>query len=100
MSFAQSVDEAVEWACRENLLDGYIRSQKMEVRAMLLTEFDEEKFKRVSHRNGVREGREEKAVETAINMLKKKYPPTEISEITDLPVEKILELQKSIPVGA
>ena len=35
----------------------------MEVRAMLLTEFDEEKFKRVLHRNGVREGREEKAVE-------------------------------------
>ena len=67
---------------------------------MLLTEFDEEKFKRVSHRNGVREGREEKSVETAIKMLQKKYPPNEISEITDLSIEKILELQKSIPVGA
>ena len=65
---------------------------------MLLTEFDEEKFKRVSHRNGVREGREEKAVETAINMLKKKYPLDAIKDISRLSEAHIRKLAKSLGV--
>ena len=101
MSFEQSVDEAVEWACRENLLDGYIRAQKMEVRAMLLTEFDEEKFKRVSHRNGVREGREEKAVEDAILLIKEYNESPEVAaKKMNAPLEKVLELQKKETVRA
>ena len=40
------------------------------------------------------EGALQKAIEAAINMLKKKYPASEISEITGLPLEQILELQK------
>ena len=46
------------------------------------------------------EGRQEKAVEAAENMLKKKYPVSDISEITGLPLEKVLELQKEIVVNA
>ncbi len=34
-------------------------------------------------------------METAIKMLKMKYPLKDISEITGLPQEKILELQKT-----
>ena len=70
----------------------------MEVRAMLLTEFDEEKFKRVSHRNGVREGREEKAVEDAIEFLKEGDSAEKISRCIGLPLEKVMELQKEITV--
>ena len=44
-------------------------------------------------------GKEAKAIETATNMLKKKYPPNDISEITGLTLEKVLELQKSTPVS-
>ena len=43
---------------------------------------------------GIQQGAQQKAVETAINMLKREYPVKDISEITNLPVEKILELQK------
>ena len=49
---------------------------------------------------GLQEGAQNKAVEDATNMLKKEYPTSDICEITGLPLEKILELQKSIPVKA
>lgn len=46
------------------------------------------------------EAREEKAIETAKNMLIKNYPTNEVSELTGLPLEKVLELQKSTSVEA
>lgn len=46
------------------------------------------------------EGAQQKAVEDAKRMLIKKYPTDDITEITGLPLEKVLELQKSIPVKA
>ena len=62
----------------------------------LLTEYDEE----ASIRGWIRDGRQEQALETAANMLRKKYPVTEISELTGLPQEQILELQKKVTVQA
>ena len=47
-----------------------------------------------------KEATEQKAFETATNMLKKKYPTSDISEITGLPLEQVLELQKTIFVQA
>ena len=47
MGKEEAVDEAVKWAIKENLLDGFFRKQKAEVTGMSLTEFDEEEFKRV-----------------------------------------------------
>ena len=49
---------------------------------------------------GLQEGAQNKAVEAATNMLKKKYPTSDICEITGLPLEKVLELQKEIAVQA
>ncbi len=34
--------EAIDWACKENLLDVFIRELKSEVIAMCLTEYDKE----------------------------------------------------------
>jgi|GEM_PF-6566907 len=39
-------------------------------------------------------------MEDATNMLRKRYPASDISEITGLPLEQVLELQKQIPVNA
>ena len=50
--------------------------------------------------DGLEKGHQEKAVEDATNMLRKNYPTSDISEITGLPLEKVLELQKSIFVKA
>ena len=68
---------------------------------MLLTEFDEEKFKRVSHRNGVREGREEKAVEDAVLLIKEYNESPEVAaKKMNAPLDKVLELQKEVTAQA
>ena len=66
MNINQSVDEAVDWACEQNLLEGYIKEQKAEVKAMLLTEYDEEAHIKL-WRN---EGRQQMAEEAAVRFLK------------------------------
>ena len=62
----------------------------------LLTEYNEEASIRCWLRDGVIQGK----LEDAANMLKKKYPTSDISEITGLPLEQVLELQKQIAVQA
>ena len=49
---------------------------------------------------GIAVGIQQKAVEAAINMLKKKYPISDIEEITGLAAEKVTELKKQITVNA
>lgn len=92
----KAIDEAIDWASENNLLEGYIKEQKAEVKMTLLTEFDEEASIRGWLRDGIIQGK----LEAATNMLKKKYPTTDISEITGLPLEQVLELQKQITVQA
>ena len=95
MNINQSVDEAVDWACEQNLLEGYIKEQKAEVKAMLLTEYDEEAHKR-AWRN---EGRQQMAEEAAVNLLRMKLgTPEEIAQVEGLSLEKVLELQKNLNV--
>ena len=94
MSIGEAVDEAVDWACEQNLLEGYIREQKAEVKMNLLTEYDEEAYIRIWRRDGIIQGKQEKAEEAATNMLKKKYPISDISDITGLPLDQVLKLQK------
>ena len=50
---------------------------------------------------GLDEGKKQKAIETAMNLLKiNLLSPEQISQSVELPLEKVLELQKSIPVKA
>ena len=49
---------------------------------------------------GIIQGEQNKAIEDAKRMLIKKYPTDDISDITGLPIEKVLELQKEIIVHA
>ncbi len=46
---------------------------------------------------GLQQGAQKKAIETANNMLKKKYSVSDISEITGLSLESVIELQKQFP---
>ena len=96
MPAKQAINEAVDWAINKNLLNGLFKTQKEEVLGMSLTEFDEEEFKR-DMRN---EGREEKAIEDATNLLRKNIPVETIAECIGLPLEQVLELQKQITVQA
>ena len=99
MTIEEAVDEAVDWACEQNLLEGYIREQKAEVKMNLLTEYDEEAYIRIWRRDGIIQGKQEKAIEVASNLLElNKLTPEQISQSVGLPLEQVLELQKKIPV--
>ena len=67
---------------------------------MCMTEFDEELAIRTWRQDGRIEGRTEKAIEDAINALSMNLTAEQASKITGLPLEKVLELQQSIPVVA
>ena len=47
---------------------------------------------------GIEKGAQQKAEETARNALTLKLLPEQVTQITGLPLEKVLELQKSIAV--
>ena len=95
MSIGEAVDEAVDWACEQNLLEGYIREQKAEVKMNLLTEYDEEAYIRIWRRDGINQGKQEKAVEDARKLLAdKKYTAEEISALLQIPVEAFVETKK------
>jgi predicted transposase YdaD len=123
LSVRAAVNEAVDWAISENLLDGFFKEQKEEILAMSLTEFNAEKVYRdwlaegreegfeqgreegfemgleEGRELGISEGKNEKAQETAVNLLKMKLgAPEQIAKVTNLTLEKVLELQKSIAV--
>ena len=95
-----AVNEAVIWACEQNLLEGYIREQKAEVKMDLLTEYDEEAYIRVWRNDGILEGRQEKAVEAAINALEMKLSEEQAAKISGLPLEQVKELTAKIKAAA
>ena len=93
---AEQISQAVDWSIRENLLDGFFERQRAEVIEMLLTEFDEEKFKQdcredgydEGHQNGLVEGAHQNAIENAKKLLADgKYTAEEISALLGIPVE-------------
>ena len=92
-----AVEEAVDWAIKENLLTGFFRKQRAEVIGMSLTEFDEEEFKRVCYEDGVID----KALEDAENLLKIGVgTPEQISQAIGLPLEQVLQIKEKLTVKA
>ena len=95
MNINDSVNEAVEWAIRENLLDGFFKTQKQEVLAMSLTEFNAQEV----YKDWLEEGANNKAIESATNFLKENISPEIIAKCIGIPIEQVLELQKTITVN-
>ena len=99
MTANSAIEEAVNWAIKENLLEGFFKRQKEEVLAMSLTEFDAEEVIRDILDEGKELGANQKAIESAANLLKMNVLTVEqIAQAVSLPLEKIIELQKeSVP---
>ena len=94
MTNEKAIDEAIDWASEQNLLEGFIKEQKAEVKMTLLTEFNEE----ASIRGWRKEGAQEKAEEAArsfysngvsIELIAKSLHMTEeeVREIVNEPVK-------------
>lgn len=51
---------------------------------------------KIAREEGITQGQQQKAIETATNMINEEIAPEVISRCTGLPVEKVLELQKEV----
>jgi hypothetical protein len=100
MTKEEAVEEALDYAIREQLLDGYFKSQKMEVLNMSLTEFDQEQYDRNRRREGYEDGIHDGKLSgimlgsqrAARNALALGLPVSQISQITGLSAQEIQAL--------
>ncbi len=64
--------------------------------AMSLTEYDEEDCIRTWRNDGIAEGREQKAIEDAQNLLKKNISPEIIAKCIGLSLEEVQKLAEEL----
>ncbi|MCR4899338.1 MAG: hypothetical protein K5907_00795 [Treponema sp.] len=96
-----AISEAVDWAIKKKLLNGFFKLQKEEVLAMSLTEFNAEEVTREFIEEGREMGRDEKALEDAENLLKlNKLTEDEIAQAIGIPLDQVLKLKEKITVLA
>ncbi len=96
MQVKEAVNRAVEWAIRENLLDGYFKQQKEEILANSLTEFDAEEAYRDIRNDGYEEGSRQKAEEAARNLFANGVSIELISKSLNMSEDEIRELTRDI----
>ena len=87
-----SIEQAVEWAVKENLLNGFFKNQKAEVIGMSLTEYNEEECIRTWREDGYEDGREAKALEDARNLKANGVDLELIAKCVGLPLETVRQL--------
>ena len=89
-------ERAIREAISKNILVDYLTRKGTAVINMFTDEYDYN----LDIQAKMEDATLRKAVEDATNMLRKRYPASDISEITGIPLEQVLELQKQIPVNA
>ena len=91
-----SFKHAIEIAMEEGILTDYLDRKSREVINMLCAKYDYKMDIAVKKE----EAKEEKAIEASIEFLKEGIAPEIIAKCEQLPLEKVLELQKEILVKA
>ena len=56
MDINDSIEEALTWAIKNELLEGYFKEQRAEVLAVSLTEFDQDLYDKCRRREGYEDG--------------------------------------------
>ncbi len=94
------LEQAINKALQNGVLSEYLKRKSTEVRNMLIAEYSYETDikvqRREAYREGLAEGIEQKAIETAKNMIHKNISLETIAECTDLPLEKVIQLKEEI----
>ena len=88
----EAVDEAMKYAIKNNMLDGFFQNQKMEVLNMSLTEFNQEEYDRNRYDEGKEAGKLEGFIETAKKLLKMGLEPDKVIQATGLSAEQLKQL--------
>lgn len=97
MTLGEAINQAVDWAIEENLLDGLFKRERSQIMGDVLTEFDEELFLRTNFQDGKEEGARETALKNARNLLQMNLgTPEQIAQATELPLQEILALKNSL----
>lgn len=94
----EAVKAAVDDAINNKLLDGLFEEQKWEIIGLMLAEFNQEIYEKTVREEGIAEGAQQKAIETALNMLKENIPIEKVARYSTLPVEKVQELKAQLAV--
>ena len=98
LSTQEAVDDAVNWAIKGNLLDGFFKVNRAEVSAMCLTEYDEEAAKRAfredGYLDGVEDGMQKKAVEVARSLYANGVSVELIAKSLQMTVEQVKNIVK------
>ena len=98
------MEKAVDWAIKENLLDGFFVRQKAEVLGMILEEFNREIYEKNVREDGYLEGRAEgaqqKAVEAARNLYANGVSVGIIAKSLNMTEAQVKEIVASDPVPA
>ena len=92
----EAVKAAVDDAINNKLLDGLFKEQKWEIIGLMLAEFNQEIYEKTIREEGIAEGAQQKAIETALNMLKENIPIEKVARYSTLPVEKVQELKAQL----
>ena len=89
-------DKAIKEAISRGILVDYLTRKGAEVRNMFFGEYDYDLDMKVK----AQEAAEDKAEETAKNLLEEGDSPEKVSRCVGLPLEQVLELQKQISIKA
>ena len=96
------LEQAINKALQNGVLSEYLKRKFTEIKNMLIAEYSYETDikvqRREAYREGLEQGAEQKAIETAKNLIHKNIPLETIAECTVLPLEKVQELTKEIEV--
>ena len=92
--------KALQEAISKNILADYLTRKGTEVINMFDGEYDYELDIQAktedAREEGITQGQQQKAIETATNMINEEIAPEVISRCTGLPIKKVLELQKEV----
>ncbi|MBQ0162933.1 MAG: hypothetical protein KBS84_07235 [Treponema sp.] len=95
-----AVNEAVEWAIGENLLEGFFKIQKEEILGMILTEYDEEltfcNWFEDGVEEGIEKGREQAVLDSVRSFYSNGVSIDLISKSLNLTPEKVKEIVKDV----
>lgn len=90
--FREAVEKAVEECIKAGILADFLRKNRSEVVQMSIFEYDEELHIQTVREEGIVLGKHE----LVSNMLQKDLTPEKISELTNIPLEQVIEVQKDI----
>lgn len=95
----EAIEEALDWAIRNNFLEGFFKEQRAKVLAVSITEFDQDLYDRCRRREGFEEGALHKAVEAAKNALALKLSPEQAAQISGLSIEEVQKLAEELGIN-